>query len=47
LHVWKGDAFVTHTSYVMPGAKPVDLSARMGDWPQVLDRLRAQKAALE
>jgi Icc protein len=31
LHVWKGDSFVTHTSYVMPGAKPVDLSARMGD----------------
>jgi len=46
LHVWNGDAFVTHTSYVMPDAKPVDLSARMGDWPRVLDRLRAQKAAL-
>ena len=46
LHVWNGDAFVTHTSYVMPDAKPIDLSARMGDWPRVLDRLRAQKAAL-
>ncbi len=47
LHVWSGDSFVTHTSYVMPGMAPVDLSPRMGDWPQVLDRLRAQKAALE
>jgi 3',5'-cyclic AMP phosphodiesterase CpdA len=47
LHIWNGDSFVTHTRYVAPGAKPVDLSAMLGDWPQVLDRLRAQKAALE
>jgi 3',5'-cyclic AMP phosphodiesterase CpdA len=46
LHVWKDDAFVTHTIYVMPDAEPVDLSARMGDWSRVLDRLRARKAAL-
>jgi 3',5'-cyclic AMP phosphodiesterase CpdA len=47
LHVWNGDAFVTHTSYLSPSADPIDLSERMGDWPQVLDRLRAQKAALD
>jgi 3',5'-cyclic AMP phosphodiesterase CpdA len=47
LHVWNGDSFVTHTSFVMPDATPVDLSSMMGDWPRVLDRLRAQKAALE
>jgi 3',5'-cyclic AMP phosphodiesterase CpdA len=47
LHVWNGDAFVTHTRYVMPDAKPIDLSARLGDWPRVLDRLRAQKASLQ
>jgi 3',5'-cyclic AMP phosphodiesterase CpdA len=47
LHVWNGDAFVTHTSYLIPDAKPLDLSAMLGDWPRVLDRLRRQKAALE
>jgi 3',5'-cyclic AMP phosphodiesterase CpdA len=46
LHLWNGDSFVTHTSILISGATPVDLSARMGDWPRVLDRLRAQKAAL-
>jgi 3',5'-cyclic AMP phosphodiesterase CpdA len=29
LHVWNGDAFVTHTSYVNPGAKPVLLDELM------------------
>jgi len=47
LHVWNGDAFVTHTIYLDPDAEPVALTAMLGDWPQVLDRLRAQKAALE
>jgi Icc protein len=46
LHVWNGDAFVTHTIYLAPETEPVALSAMMGDWPRVLDRLRAQKAAL-
>jgi len=47
LHVWNGGTFVTHTSYLIPGAQPIALSAMMEDWPQVLDRLRAQKAALD
>jgi Icc protein len=46
VHLWNGDAFVTHTSYLDPEAEPIALSAMMGDWPRVLDRLRAQKAAL-
>lgn len=29
LHLWNGDAFVTHTSYVNPGAKPVLLDELM------------------
>ena len=47
LHLWNGDAFVTHTTHLDPDAEPVALAAMLGDWPQVLDRLRAQKAALD
>ena len=30
LHVWNGEAFVTHTSYVIPGAKSIPLDDMMG-----------------
>lgn len=30
LHVWNGEAFVTHTSFVIPGAKPIPLAEMMG-----------------
>jgi len=46
LHVFDGDDFVTHTSYVAPEAEAVDVSQMMGEWPEVRARLRAQKAAL-
>jgi 3',5'-cyclic AMP phosphodiesterase CpdA len=29
LHVWNGEAFVTHTSYVIPGAEPIPLAGMM------------------
>jgi 3',5'-cyclic AMP phosphodiesterase CpdA len=29
LHVWNGEAFVTHTSYVIPGAQPIPLDEMM------------------
>jgi 3',5'-cyclic AMP phosphodiesterase CpdA len=30
LHVWTGEAFVTHTCYVIPGAEPIPLGEMMG-----------------
>jgi hypothetical protein len=30
LHVWNGEAFVTHTSYVIPGARSIPLDDMMG-----------------
>ena len=30
LHIWNGEAFVTHTSYVIPGARSIPLDDMMG-----------------
>ncbi len=46
LHVFDGESFVTHTSYVNWPEKPVDLSTRMEDWETVKAKWRARKAAL-
>jgi hypothetical protein len=46
LHVFDGQGFVTHMSYVSWPEKPVDLSSYMGDWEEVRAEMRARKAAL-
>jgi 3',5'-cyclic-AMP phosphodiesterase len=46
LHVFDGQAFVTHTSYVNWPHRPVDLAPMMGDWEAVKAEMRARKAAL-
>lgn len=46
LHVWNGEGFVTHTSYVGWHEKPVDISPYMGDWEQVRAELRRLKGTL-
>ena len=30
LHVWNGEAFVSHTSYVITGVEPIPLAPMMG-----------------
>lgn len=46
LHVWNGEAFVSHTSYVKWPHPPIDLSDEMGGWEVVRGELRAKKDAL-
>ncbi len=46
LHVFDGQGFVTHTSYVNWPQQPIDVSSFLGDWEAVKAERRARQTAL-